>query len=80
MGALADLNWEDAGCLAKHKGIFNRQQKTYLMATFSSLASIVPEPSVSKRSKASLHSIRMTIMHAYKPLCQRGRHAQMLLS
>lgn len=26
----------------------------YLMATFSSLASMVPEPSVSKRSKASL--------------------------
>ena len=27
---------------------------TYLIATLSSLASIVPEPSVSKRSKASL--------------------------
>ena len=29
---------------------------TNLIATFSSLASIVPEPSVSKRSKASLRS------------------------
>ena len=75
MGPLAGLKWEDAGCLAIHKGIFSRQQQTYLMATFSSLASIVPEPSVSNRSKASLHSIRMTVMHAYSPSAiEAGMH------
>ena len=35
-----------------------------LMATFSSLASIVPEPSVSKRSKASLHNRQSTDVRA----------------